>query len=235
MAWTEDLSPVNHIETLKPYPFSTKVIVGVNPQQDYQVQSYYGANQGGFIGWAIASALVGNSNSNAADKQRFEAPIKSAALKFNIGAKFREQLEIQLKTVPWLNVKSVSRKPERVLPQASELLQQTSEDALLLVETAYKFIDEYKTLVVRSDVYMHPNSALLKQKLRDYQSGDETPALYTNTFYYTHSLEEAEQDSIHASRRWGENEGRLMLATLSEAVSFLVGNIVDDFKILSAN
>lgn len=230
IVWPEDLERESHIDRLKPSSVSARAIVGVNPQLNYQVQAFHGVNQAGIVGWLVASAMVMGSNESAEDKQRLIVPIQNAALKFNLGAKMRQALEAQLKTVSWLNVGYVDRRPGRVLPLAATLFEETSDDALLLIEVGYKFSEDDKVLLVRGDVFVYPKNEPLKQKLGERQFDDQLLALYKNTFYYKHSLEPSDLESSLAIQRWGENDGELLVAAFTEAVSTLVGDIVADLS-----
>lgn len=228
------LQSISMLESVRNQIKSTRVIVGLDPENSInfipQHQLCNTNQQYGLLGAIIGSLIVNSLNSGIQNQERLMTPIRSAAIKFNFGSKFRENFEKNIKPISWLNIRSVSKAPHFQRFKSTSLLEETDASAVLVADSFYTMSADFSKITITSHVILYPNNPVLlgiaKQQIKD---GKE-PVLFQQTFTYEHAYEGVYLESENAAKGWASDNGAMIYRALDSGVTEIAKNIGQNLK-----
>jgi hypothetical protein len=199
------------LESLAKEQISTTDAYLIIEQQEINAnidQSNVTAAMGGGLIAALIDASINNSRAKEAEK--LMKPIRDSLIDFQFDKYLMEQLQKQMSSVEWMNLKSLQLKKDFSEESISGFFKDSSASVVLYVQTNYYLTPDFKDLKVLSKVYMLPNNEELR-KFRDVSSDDQLQnsilenAIYKNIFEFSDTSDSEIQTKESAISYWSDN------------------------------
>lgn len=228
----EGVTPIFMVEAARNRINSTRVVVGLNPESTMapKIATANSGQQFGLIGALIESAIVHGENDAMQDRQRLVNNIRSEALKYNFGSKFREEIENNLQGLDWLKVTFVVKEPSLQTQNVSNILKSINEDVLLVMDCKYSMSEDFSKIFVMSHVAMHPRNEELSKIALQFRPNEDLPTLYRHLFKYEYPFDGVFSDVIQAANGWSANNGEMIHKALDAAIADLATQIIADLS-----
>lgn len=210
---------------------STRVIVGLDPQNDLNVVPTPQANSGqqyGLLGVVVDTIVYRTMDATRQAQERLMLPIRNAAIQYNFGGQFRAELEESLRQVQWLHVTYVSKEPGFQRYKTESIMPEVTEDAVLISDTFYRMEPDFSKLTITAYVVMYPRNEFLRSLAKKDQ--EQYPILYRNRFTYQYALESPYVDARHAAEKWGEQNGAMVKRALEAGIRDIVARIAAEMR-----
>jgi hypothetical protein len=203
---------------------STDVVVRI-PQKEIDAQivvanSSAATAQYGLLGALISSAVdAGVNASRASDAEAAVRPLRDALLGFDFDAAFRQDLERQLASVPWLAAQGTTVSKQGDVDHQRAVIVSSKAVNVLLVDTAYEMTPDFSALRVGAYVSLMPSApapdgesrSQRQQRLLD--ATNPAKALYFDTITVEAALEA--KGTPEANRaRWAADGGEALKRAL---------------------
>lgn len=229
------MDPVPLLKAALPHITSTKVVVGLDPANSSNFIPVSQGNAGqqyGLVGALVQSMVERSMNDSIQDQQRLMTPIRSAAIDFNFGSHFREQLENSLKVIDWLHVDYITKAPrfQRFLP--GELQKDASESAILVADTFYKMEEDFSKITISTNMVLIPNTPELHSIASQQQAvkGEEIPVLARRQFAVSYPVEGDFIDRQKAAQEWAKDNAAMVHRALRNGINDLTQKIAEYLK-----
>ena len=227
------VAPVFVNEEAKQHINSTKVVVSLDQDKRLGIpvlgqrtsHQYYGV-----IGKLAESGMVRFENDLSEEQRRLLREVDKAAFRFDAGIEFRETAENSLRSLAWLKVSSVINQTDLQIPDIERMVQTQDEDVLLLIDTRYLMAIDFSSITVFSYVTMYAHDESLVKIAKDALPYEHPPTLYKNLFSYEFRYAGSYTTADDALKGWGKNEGEMVQLAISESISDLTKQIVDDLS-----
>lgn len=227
----EEVEPLSVIQNYRDKIHSTRVIVGLDPKNSENIQTYIGTSgqQFGLLGVLIEGLLANGQNDDVVARERALMNIRSAALKFNFGSKIRQQLQNSLEKVDWLKVKVVRKAPQFQRSNVSDIKAESREDVLIVVDAFYKMEEDLSKMTITGIAVAHPMGNLLT-RLKPSPDSTDHPVWYKNKFSFDYPIEGGYTDKQTASNKWGQDNGAMVQRALTAGVKQVARLIAQDIN-----
>lgn len=233
-AYTQHIKPISTLKSSHTNIKSTRVVIGLDPNNSTNFIHQQHANssqQYGLLGVLVESILVRSINEGRYEQAKLMSPIKSAAISFNFGSQFREQLEKNIKNVTWLKVTSVEKTPNFQRFNKKYLSQEKSNDSILVSDIFYKMEPDFSKITFTSYVVLYPNNNKLNEIARRSSPGSENPVLYQNRFTYSYNYGKNYKTPILAAKGWATDNGEMVRRALENGITHIAARIEKDLNL----
>lgn len=225
-----NLKPVFMVEEARYQIASSRVVIGTDPQRGADPMQANSGREGGLLGAILASAITHSQNTSIDQKEKILAPIKTATLKYNYASKFRDYIKKDLMELEWLNINKIIKKNEQQYNRLGQLLNKTTEDALLLVDTGFEISPDLSRFIVSAFVILVPKNQSLVLVAQKVPQETVYPVLYRHYFTYEHEVEGGYVNQMHAMEMWSRDHGSMVTKALDESIPKLAEMIVRDIQ-----
>jgi hypothetical protein len=152
------------------------------------------------------------------------------AYRFDTGTKFHKAIESSLRPLDWLKVSSVVNQTDLQIAEIERMVQTLDEDALLLIDNRYLMAVDFSSITVLSYVSLYANEQTLVKIAKDARPYEDPPTLYKNFFSHQFRYDGNYSTPHDALKGWSKNEGEMVQRAISESISDLTKQIVEDLS-----
>lgn len=233
-AYTQHIKPISTLKATHTNINSTRVIIGLDPNNSTNFihqQHVNSSQQYGLLGALIESVIARSINEDRYEQAKLMSPIKSAAISFNFGSQFREQLEKKIKNITWLKTTSVEKSPNFQRFNINYLSQEKTNDSILVSDIFYKMEPDFSKITFTSYVVLYPNKPKLKEMAKELSPDSENPVLYQNRFTYAYNFEENYTTPMLAANGWATDNGVMVRRALENGIMHMASQIEKDLNI----
>ncbi len=174
----------------------------------------------------VVDAVVETSNSSVTEEN--VEPILAALAKYDVGARFREALLPEIRTISWLHVKKVESLYDPHSDPEDRLLPKGTTDALILIKTSYKLTSDFYALNTKAELYIYPRTQQLKKLTPPQEGMDDShvPFYMKKVSRWSHLPEDNTRDQTIAAERWTRNGGALIQQALDETIDGMCNELL---------
>ena len=228
----EPVEQVNILSQIQHSQHTARIIVGYNPQNNQNLIKSNGnsARQAGILGMIVESIIINSQNNDIQQRNKYLTPIRGIALEFNFGSKLRVQVEQQFKQTPWLDIQYVEKAPDFQRSKITQLLEETNEDLLIVIDSTYLFHQDLAGIDASSFIGIYPRNKQLIDIAKKHQLGSPEHSLYLNTYSTIQTADKNSTTDIHIGHYWTDNNGVYLHQALADIINELVHQMTVDLK-----
>lgn len=145
----------------------------------------------------------------------------------SLSIKIRENIENQVDRLEWLKINAIEISP--LLKKADivkKLLQDTTQDLLILVFPTFYLSTELDGLMMKVSVDIYPNTEELL-KIKNKEWGTRESRISRHTFFYYHEIDKPSTSKKYNASIWFANDARELKVAVQNGVESTTKEVLD--------